>query len=87
MRKSSKKVIKTRNPVARHNRCRSGFHSPAKYSRKTKYKNEIKQILNQLLFITICIVCYYIGRWITHDMGRKHRAERLSNKTKELGKR
>ena len=35
-----KKLNKRRNPVARHNQCRGGFHSPKKYSRKTKYKNE-----------------------------------------------
>ena len=40
MRKRSKKAIKARNHVARHNRCRGGFHSPSKYSRKTKYKTE-----------------------------------------------
>ena len=35
-----KKRNKKRNPVARHNKCRGGFHSPKKYSRKTKYKVE-----------------------------------------------
>ena len=35
-----KKRNKKRNPVARHNKCRGGFHSPKKYSRKAKYKAE-----------------------------------------------
>ena len=36
------KVNKTRNPVARYNKNRGGYHSLKKYSRKTKYKTEEK---------------------------------------------
>ena len=43
-----KKRNKRRNPVARHNKCRGGFHSPRKYSRKAKCKNDINEIMEVL---------------------------------------
>jgi len=49
-------------------------------SSKTKYKNEVKRFFNEVLSITICVVCFYLEKW-TSEMGRKHRAKRFSRKT------
>jgi len=57
-----------------------------KASSKTKYKNEVKKLFNELLYMIIVIVCYYSIRKID-GLGRKHKLKGFSSKTKELSRR
>ena len=43
-----------------------------KASSKTKYKNEIKKVFNELLYMIIVVICYYIIRKVD-GLGRKYR--------------
>ena len=57
-----------------------------KASSKTKYKNEIKKVFNELLHMIIVVICYYILRKID-GLGRKYRLKGFGRKTEEYSRR
>ena len=57
-----------------------------KASSKTKYINEMKKIFNELLYMIIVVICYYIIRKVD-GLGRKYRLKGFSDKNKELSRR